>query len=828
MKQNFTVTGMSCSACSAHVDKAVRSLTGINEVSVNLITGNMLVDYDEAVTNEENIINAVVSAGYQASSESADVKAAPGIKKKAGISSALIRLISALALLLVLMYISMGHMLSLPIPEILSHEVNPHIYALVQLLLSLSVIIIYFRYFLSGFKKLFSGSPNMDTLVALGSGTAFLYSLIITVLIFYSLLTGDTQLAHEYCQNLYFESAAMILTLISLGKFLEARSKEKTTDSIKKLIELKPQKAILFTDGIEKEIDASEIKPGDILVVKSGQSIPTDGIIIEGNGSIDESALTGESIPVEKANGNKVFQATINRSGYFKMKAEKTGNDTAISQIISLVEAAANSKAPISRLADRVSSIFVPVVMGIALITGIVWLIVGESIGFSLSMAITVLVISCPCALGLATPTAIMAGTGKGAELGILIKSAESLEIAHKIDTVVFDKTGTVTTGVLSVTDVITYSGFENNSFIAMAGSIESMSEHPIARAITEYSGGICSFDVSDYKNIPGGGISACINGRECHVGNRNLIHTLGFNTQSVDNDYNRLAEEGKTPVIFIIEDKIAGIIAVSDIIKPDSRDAVAELHKMGISTLMLTGDNKVTANYIASKAGINKVIADITPADKERIVHELMKEGHKVAMVGDGINDAPALTRADIGIAIGAGTDIAIESADIVLVNSRLSDVSSAIRLSRATIRNIKQNLFWAFFYNTLGIPVAAGVFLYSFGIKLNPMIASAAMSFSSVFVVSNALRLRFFKKTTFTKKEDKIMKLKVQIDGMACHHCTGRVSEVLNAVDGISAEVSLEDKAAYITLSRDISDDEITKIISDAGYTPVSVTRE
>ena len=667
----------------------------------------------------------------------------------------------------------------------------------------------------------------MDSLIAIGSGAAFAYGIIAIYCIGYGLGHGDKEFAHSYMMNLYFESAAMILALITLGKFLESRAKGKTSQAIEKLIDLSPKTAVVIRDGKEVTVGVDDVQIGEIVVVKAGQSVPLDGVIVEGNGAIDESAITGESIAVEKNVGDKVIGATINKSGYFKFKVEKVGEDTALSQIIHLVEEASASKAPIAKLADKVSGIFVPVVISIAVITIIVWLLLGKGVSFALSMGISVLVISCPCALGLATPTAIMVGTGKGAQYGILTKSAESLETAHQVDTVILDKTGTITEGKPSVTDIAPV-GISDKELLQIAASIEYLSEHPIAKAIVEKANGLELSNVADFEQIAGQGVKGSVDGKKVLAGNYKMMRE---NNIEVSED-EVFAKDGKTSLYFAVDNKFVGIIAVADTIKATSRQAIEDMRNMGLDVIMLTGDNAVTANAIKNKLSLSSAVAEVLPSDKEDEVRKLQQSGHKVAMVGDGINDAPALTRADVGIAIGAGTDIAIESADIVLMKSDLQDVVTSIELSHSVIKNIKENLFWAFFYNALGIPVAAGVLYGIAGLKLNPMIAALAMSFSSVFVVSNALRLRFFKpkcnniKTVKNEKENKTMTKTIKINGMMCSHCTGRVGEVLNAIDGVSAEVSLDNGGqAVVTLAKDVSDDVLKKAVVDAGYEVVGI---
>lgn len=743
MTEKFDVTGMMCAACSAHVDKSVRKLEGVNDVSVNLLMNNMTVDFDESAVTTDDIIEAVKSGGYGASvagKEEKKEKRDTGIADE--VKSMKFRLIVSIACLVPLMYISMGHMWNFPFLGVFDDVRNSLAFAFTQFLLCLPILYVNRKYFINGFKTLAHLAPNMDALIAIGSGASMVYGVIAIYCIGWGLGHGDLEFTDQYMMNLYFEGAAMIVTLITLGKFLEARAKGKTSQAIEKLIDLSPKTATVIRNGEEKTVPVEEVQVGETVIVKAGQAIPLDGTIIEGNGAVDESAITGESIAVEKTVGDKVIGATINKSGYFTFEVEKIGEDTALSQIISLVEEAASSKAPISKLADKVAGIFVPVVIGIALVTLIVWLILGKGVSFSLSMAISVLVISCPCALGLATPTAIMVGTGKGAQLGILTKSAESLEIAHQVDTVVLDKTGTITEGKPSVTDIAP-NGVSENELLTIAASIEDLSEHPLARAIVEKAEGLELKKAEDFTQIAGQGVRGIVGGKTVLAGNYKMMKENGVELA----EDTRFAKEGKTALYFAADNKFMGIIAVADTIKEGSKQAIDHMRQMGLAVIMLTGDNKVTAEAIKNQLSLTRAVAEVLPQDKEEEVRKLQNEGHRVAMVGDGINDAPALMRADVGIAIGAGTDIAIEAADIVLMKNDLGDVVNAIDLSRATIRNIKQNLFWAFFYNVLGIPIAAGALYWLNGFKLNPMIAAAAMSCSSVFVVTNALRLRFFK---------------------------------------------------------------------------------
>ena len=826
MTEKFNVTGMTCSACSAHVEKSVKKLNGVKSVNVNLLQNNMHVDFDETAVSVDDIINAVASGGYGASVAGKKQEKKDN-KIDNEISNMKFRVIVSLVCLVPLMYISMGHMWGWPFLNVFHGAENGITFALTQMLLMLPIMYVNRKYYITGFKTLFHGAPNMDSLIAIGSGAAFTYGIIAIYCIGYGLGHGDKEFAHSYMMNLYFESAAMILALITLGKFLESRAKGKTSQAIEKLIDLSPKTAVVIRDGKEVTVSVDDVQIGEIVVVKAGQSVPLDGVIVEGNGAIDESAITGESIAVEKNVGDKVIGATINKSGYFKFKVEKVGEDTALSQIIHLVEEASASKAPIAKLADKVSGIFVPVVISIAVITIIVWLLLGKGVSFALSMGISVLVISCPCALGLATPTAIMVGTGKGAQYGILTKSAESLETAHQVDTVVLDKTGTITEGKPSVTDIAPV-GISDKELLQIAASIEYLSEHPLAKAIVEKADGLEFSDVADFEQIVGQGVKGNVDGKKVLAGNYKMMRE---NNIEVSED-EIFANDGKTSLYFAVDNKFVGIIAVADTIKETSRQAIEDMRNMGLDVIMLTGDNAVTANAIKNKLPLSSAVAEVLPSDKEEEVRKLQQSGHKVAMVGDGINDAPALTRADVGIAIGAGTDIAIESADIVLMKSNLQDVVTSIELSHSVIKNIKENLFWAFFYNALGIPIAAGVLYGIAGLKLNPMIAALAMSFSSVFVVSNALRLRFFKpkrnniKTVKNEKENITMTKTIKINGMMCSHCTGRVGEVLNAIDGVSAEVSLDNGGqAVVTLAKDVSDDVLKKAVVDAGYEVVGI---
>lgn len=842
MNQKFDVTGMTCSACSAHVEKSVGKVQGVEEVSVNLLSNSMNVSYDDKVTDVSTIIKAVQDAGYGASAHqlhSAKEKEKPtGVDMKDQLANMKMRLGVSFAFLIPLFYISMGHMMGAPLPHFLHGNENALIFAFTQFLLALPILYVNRKYYQVGFKTLLRGSPNMDSLIAIGSAAAMIYGIFAIYQIGYGLGHGKMELVEQYSMDLYFESAAMILALITLGKFLETRSKGKTSEAITKLMDLAPKTALVVREGQEIEIPVEEVVVGDILIVKPGQSVPVDGVIVEGNTSIDESALTGESIPVEKHVDDKVIAATINKSGYIKFKAIKVGDDTTLAQIIQLVEEASSSKAPIAKLADKVSGVFVPVVIGIAVLSAVVWLALGHSFEFALSIGIAVLVISCPCALGLATPVAIMVGTGKGAENGILIKSAESLEIAHTVDTVVLDKTGTITEGRPQLTDLFAASRVSQKELLSIAASLEKASEHPLADAVVEYAvkQKVELQPIEQFQAVIGQGIEGKINGTLYFGGNRKMMEEHGLSFDEYEQHAEKFSKEGKTPLYFADETGIIGIIAVADVIKPTSREAIRQFKEMGIDVVILTGDNKRTAQAIQRQLGIHRVIAEVLPQDKEREVSALQSQGKKVAMVGDGINDALALTRADVGIAIGAGTDVAIESADVVLMKSDLLDAVTAIDLSRAVIRNIKQNLFWAFFYNIIGIPLAAGVFYVVLNWRLNPMFAAAAMSLSSVCVVSNALRLRLFKPRRFSAqkiegqttiiKGEIAMKKTMIIDGMSCSHCSSRVEKALNAIDGVKATVNLDTKTAEIELSKEIGNEALISVVTDAGYQVVSIS--
>lgn len=828
-KEKFNVLGMTCSSCSSHVDRAVSKVLGVKKVEVNLLASSMLVEYDDKITNNETIIKSVVNAGYNASvyNENKQEKSIDVNEDKINdnIKSMKKRFVVSVCFLIPLMFIAMYHMffdlLNIPIPDILMtifHGVNNAItFSFTQFLLLLPIIYVNRNYFIIGFKKLFRGTPNMDSLIALGSSAAIIYGIYAIYMIGIGLGSGNTLLVQNYIKDIYFESAGTILTLITLGKYLETKSKGKTNEAIKKLINLTPKTAILVRGDKEVEIEVKNIVVGDTILVKPGSSIPVDGVIVEGTSSIDQSAITGESIPVYKNIEDSVISGTINKTGYFKMRATKVGDDTTLAQIIKLVEEASNSKAPISKLADKVSLVFVPIVIVIAIITAIIWLVLGQSFEFALTSSIAVLVISCPCALGLATPVAIMVGTGKAAENGILIKSAESLEILHSIDTVVLDKTGTITEGKLKIDKI--KSNILEEELLKIAGSLEKNSEHPLASAILEKvkEENIKLYNVNEFEIVPGRGVKGKINDKYYYGGNINFIKE---NNISVDNDM--IFDIENTLLYFANEDKVIGVISVTDIIKEDSRDAIDSLKRQNIDVYMITGDNTNVANKVADKVGIKNVISNVLPQDKEMEVKRLQNNGRKVAFVGDGINDSPALVKANVGIAIGSGTDIAIDSADVVLVKSTLKDVVNAISLSKSVIKNIKMNLFWAFFYNAICIPVATGAFYFSLGVKLNPMIGAAAMSLSSVCVVTNALRL---KKIKFNVKEEKKKmennKKIIYIDGMSCNHCKMSVEKALSEIDGVEkVDVILEEKKAIVTFFKELDDKNIKEIIEKIGF--------
>lgn len=875
MKDKFSITGMSCAACQSRVEKAVNGLDGVSVASVNLLTNSMVADYDENILSCDDIIKAVEKAGYGAKVAS-DNEAGKGFANKAGDKTETNgeaeaneeiyadfkrRLIVSFAFLIPLMYVSMGHMVGLSLPGFLSGHSNAVSFAFTQFLLCIPVLYVNRIYFKRGFKALLHLNPNMDSLIAVGSSAALIYGIFAIYRMSYALGAGDMEVVMRYHHDLYFESSVMILSLITVGKFLEAKSKGKTSEALRKLMDMAPKKAIIEVNGEQKEVSVDEVKVSDIVIVKPGSNIPVDGIIIEGSTSVDEAAITGESIPVEKAAGDEVIAATINKTGFVKVKASRVGADTTFSKIIELVDEASASKAPIAKIADKISGIFVPVVMAIAVITFVVWLISGATFEFALSCAICVLVISCPCALGLATPVAIMVGTGKGAENGILIKSGEALEVAHSVDTVVFDKTGTITIGKPVVTDISAI-GMSEDELLDIAYAIEEKSEHPLANAIVEYSKEhMGRYKLERFNAISGKGVEAFAGNSRFIAGNEKFINENDIKlNENEKNTIDNLANEGKTPLLFARDSKLIGIIAVADVIKGSSPLAIRKLKSMGIKVIMLTGDNKVTANGIGKSLELDDIIAEVLPQDKESVISELKKTGRKVAMVGDGINDAPALVSADVGIAISNGTDVAIESADIILMKNDLLDVVTAIRLSKSVIRNIKENLFWAFFYNILGIPLAAGVYYNAFGWKLNPMFGAAAMSLSSVFVVTNALRLRFFKKdrdeletdsknaigieviktsenndkdnkvninnisnkkTTVEKEKENMIVLRV--DGMMCKNCVAHVEKALNSLNGVSARADLESKLVTVDNPENVSTDAMIAAVKEAGYDAV-----
>lgn len=875
--EKYNITGMTCAACQANVTRCVQKLEGVDDVNVSLLANQMTVAYDETKLSQQAIVQAVEEIGYGASClQDQGGREEGGFRREwqnrqqqaqENQKNMKFRLLWSAVLLVPLMYVAMGAMMGLPVPDFLEGTENTLVSALLQLVLTIPILVINRHFYLNGFKSLFHGAPNMDSLVAIGSGASLAYGLFAMFRMAYGFGHGNMALVHEYAHALYFESAAMILTLVTVGKYLEAKSKSKTSDALGKLMDLAPKTAVVVRGGQEQTIPAQQVQAGDIVVIRPGEGIPVDGVVTEGRGYVDQSAITGESIPVEKGPGDPVISATINKNGSFRFQASKVGEDTTLSQIIRLVDEAGNSKAPIARLADRVSGIFVPVVIGIAFVTVVVWLLMGQSFEFALSNAIAVLVISCPCALGLATPVAIMVGTGKAAEMGILIKSAESLENLHAVDTVVLDKTGTITSGHPQVTDLLVLEpSLTPQTFLAEAAALELPSEHPLAQAVVEHAKAqeLSLPSCEAFEAVAGRGVKATVGGHACLAGNRAFMEENGLlnddtSSKRAREAVDRLAGEGKTPLLFAREGMLTGVIAVADTVRPSSREAIRRFSDMGLHVVMLTGDNQVTAEAIRRQLGIETAIADVLPTEKEAHIRALQEKGHKVAMVGDGINDAPALTRADIGIAIGAGTDIAIDSADVVLMKDTLEDVATAIDLSRAVIRNIRMNLFWAFFYNILGIPVAAGVLYPLFHLRLSPMIGSAAMSLSSVCVVTNALRLRFFKRkaAAHPAKNDRhhvqaeqetvvadafqgvsenisesqkgrtMMKKVLKVDGMMCAHCQMHVEKALAGVDGVTqAKVDLEKKQAEVTLSKEVDDQVLMDAVTQAGYTPVSCT--
>ena len=826
----FDVTGMTCSACSARIEKNISKLEGITKVSVNLLTNSMAVTFNESLIDVGQIVKNVEKIGYGASPKiSVDKKSNTKTtdKSQTEIRSIKVRLLISLVFTVPLFYVSMGDMLGLPLPGFLSGMENAMIKAFTLFLLTLPVIFAGRQYFQTGFRNLFHLSPNMDSLIAIGSGAAFVYGVFAVYKIAWGFGHDDMAMVHQFSMDLYFESAAMILTLITLGKYLEARAKGRTSLAIEKLMDLAPKTAAVLREGVEQEIPVDDVMTGDILIIREGNAIPVDGIVAEGYASVDESAITGESLPVEKNRGDRVTGGTVSKSGYFRMEAKAVGENTTLAKIIRLVEEATSSKAPIARLADKVSGVFVPVVIAIAVCAAGIWLLLGHDFEFALTVAISVLVISCPCALGLATPTAIMVGTGKGAANGILIKSAEALETLHDIDTIVLDKTGTVTEGNPVVTDVVS-NNVSESELMTIAASLEKMSGHPLSIPILELAekSALPLKEVTEYNMLPGQGISGCIDGAQIRGGNQKMMDAQGVNIEEVSGIAEAFADNGKTVLYFSREKELIGVIAVADTIKPTSAHAVAEFYRMGLDVVMLTGDNVRTAEAIRKQAGIRRAISEILPEDKEREIHALQDTNKKVAMIGDGINDAPALARADVGLAIGAGTDIAVESADVVLMKSDLSDAVTSIRLSKAVMRNIKQNLFWAFIYNIIGIPIAAGVFYGVFGWLLSPMIAAAAMSFSSVSVVSNALRLNLFqpKRVNINLVEGSSgpMMKTLTIEGMSCMHCVNAVTKALNAIAGVnSATVVLESNSATVDVDDSVTDEILRTAVEEAGYT-------
>lgn len=878
MKERFDVTGMTCSACSSHVEKSVGKLTGVENVSVNLLTNSMQVEFDENKLDTAGIIKAVEDAGYGAAVKDEHAKSGAktsgqsGSQENNGLSAVeqnvknmKKRLIVSLIFWIPLMYVSMGYMiyqwLNIPMPpftmNFLHGNENAITYAFTQFLLLLPILIANQKYFKNGFKTLWHRSPNMDSLIAIGAGAAILYGIFAIYRIGYAMGHGDMMVVHQYAHDLYFESAGTILTLITIGKYLETKSKGKTSEAITKLLNLAPKTVTAVRDGVEQVVDAADVEKGEIFLVKPGESVAVDGIVLEGKSSFDESAITGESIPVPKQEGDTIVSASINKSGLIRAKATKVGEDTTIAQIIRLVEEASSSKAPIAKMADKIAGVFVPAVITIALITGVIWLISGATFEFAMSTAIAVLVISCPCALGLATPVAIMVGTGKGAENGILIKSGDALETAHQIDTVVLDKTGTITQGKPVVTDIICAAGknADKTQLLQIAGSLEKGSEHPLAEAIVNYclTNNISLEKVTDFNALFGKGIEGTMSGTHYYAGNEKMMEEKGISLSTEQkNQIQALAKQGRTPLLFADEKQFLGIVAVADVVKPTSKEAVQKFRDYGIHVIMLTGDNEVTAQAIKEQVGIDEVVAGVLPTQKEEKISALKQAGHKVAMIGDGVNDAPALASADVGIAIGAGTDVAIESADIVLMKNDLLDAVGAVKLSKAVIRNIKENLFWAFFYNSIGIPLAAGVLYPLFQIKLNPMFGAAAMSLSSVCVVSNALRLRWVKlhdakktqsephqdvaastiadinqhnaldnniKSTNNDKGESTMTTTISIEGMMCAHCQAHVEKALKEVAGVTeVTVSLENKNAVVT--GDASVEALKQAVVDAGY--------
>ena len=840
----FKITGMSCAACQANVEKAAMKLNGSVKAEVNLLSNTMTVTFNEALLTEQDFIEAINSIGYGATlyteNKKGKLKSEWQERKdteERNISSMKKRLAFSIIFLVIIMYIAMGHMLRFPLPAFLHGTENALLNAIIQMLLVIPVMIINKKFFISGFKGLIKRAANMDSLVALGSAASFLYGVFAIIMMAYAAPRGNIEVLEHYSHQLYFESSAMILTLVTVGKFLEARSKGKTSDALGKLVALSPKTASVIRNGNEITVDAEDVKEGDTLIIRPGERIAVDGTVLSGNGYVDQSAVTGESLPVEKREGDEVISATLNKNGTFTMTASRVGENTTLSQIIRLVDEAGSSKAPIARLADKVSGIFVPTVMIISAITFAIWLIFGKDFENALSFAVTVLVISCPCALGLATPVAIMAGTGKAAENGILIKSAEALEALGTVHKIVLDKTGTVTSGEMNVSDIFLHDKtLSENEFLAISVALEKGSEHPLANAIRKKGEGLTLPEVENFKAYEGKGISGIINGERYISGNVRFLKENNIDYSQIESKINEFSSQGKTPLIFCKESAILGIIAVSDTIREDSIKAIEIFKALGKRVVMLTGDNKAAAEFIGKKSGIDEIYSDLLPADKEKIIHSLQEKGERVAFIGDGINDAPALTRADVGIAIGAGTDIAIDAADIVLIKSSLLDGAKAVELSKAVMKNIKINLFWAFFYNVLGIPLAAGVLYPAFALRLTPMIGSAAMSMSSLCVVTNALRLRFFK-SKHIKNDDKrttseeiseaeekgccVMEKVIKVEGMMCPRCEAHVVKALTAIDGVeSATASHEQGVATVTISKDVADDVLIKAIVDEGY--------
>ncbi|MDO4288371.1 MAG: heavy metal translocating P-type ATPase [Eubacterium sp.] len=849
MKTNFKIDGMSCTACAAAIERTVKKLPGVTDAVVNYTTEHLSVDHDPQAASPEAITEAIVKIGYGAEPLGEGKKAAgakPKVRENPALKQMLAlrqRLIISLIFTLPLFYLSMGPMVGLPIPSVLSGAQNHLVNTLTQMFLTLPVVYMGAHFYKEGFKALSKGIPNMDSLVAVGTSASFLYGVYVLFQLSWGYSYGNMDIVHAFSHDVYFEGTAVILTLITLGKFMEARAKGKTSQAIEKLVALAPDQALVERDGREVTVPVESVTIGDIVIIKPGDRIPVDGEIVEGHSSVDESLLTGESIPVEKAVGAAVICGSINKTGAFKFRATKIGDDTTLSKIIHLVEEAQSSKAPIAKVADQISRYFVPTVMGIALLTFIVWLALGKGFSFALSMGISVLVISCPCALGLATPTAIMVGTGKGAEQGILFKSGPALEALGKADAVVFDKTGTITVGQPAVTDILTYGNITENELLKLAASIEARSEHPLSEAVSKGAKerSLELLPVEDFKALPGLGVEGQIHGKNLFIGNLKLMEERGIATTAISEDYNRLSDAGQTPLLAADDQRLLGIIGVADTLKENSAAAIAQLKAMGLKTYMLTGDNERTARAIGKAVQVNEVIANVLPAQKAALIKKLQGEGKRVIMVGDGINDAPALAQSDIGIAIGSGTDVAIESADVILIQNDLLQIAAALQLSKATIRNIKQNLFWAFIYNTIGIPVAAGLLFLPLGLKLNPMIAAAAMSCSSISVVLNALSLKGFKpkllpvdlsaqesdprvddhKLQTPKKEGNLMKKTLSVSDMSCKHCVKRVEDALKAVDGVAdVQVSLENAEATVELSGDVADDSLVAAVTEAGY--------